>query len=429
MYVNSLKRGISLMGSSYYRPLEIHLIRSILSIILLALTMAWSLGEGLSTQTVLHVPKQYPTIQAAIDAAPQGATILVEGAYKVYYENLTIKKSLRLQAEDKPVVIRGQKRDTPTITITSDVPIQVVLEYFQVFQDANQFCISIGGKAQVLLKNQHVYAGYEAHGGIWIGGLAHLTLQDAVLSSSLLSDGLFLDSSATADIINTRISGTGASGIFLKGTAKANLLGSTISGYGVGIRLMGSAQVVVKDSVIGGNDWGIQILELREGYLPTAILENSQVSGNEIGIEVTSLSRGHLKLVTSQVSSNRRSGIYLGGEGTAELQHSLVLGNGTDPGCKSRPAPPFECIWSGIVVFEKARLKLASTEIRGNAYWGLTANLQQCGFVSNSFGGEVILEDDKNIVEGNNISGKLNGMGNPGNHPFKNLPDGQVCLP
>jgi nitrous oxidase accessory protein NosD len=412
-----------MVNSSRYKHCTIQLTIGIFFMLMLLMITCAPKG-GLSVQAVLRVPQYYPTIQAAIDAAPQGATILVEGAYKVYYENLTIKKSLRLQAEDKPVVIRGQKGDTPTITITSDVPIQVALEYFQVFQDANQFCISIGGKAQVLLKNQHVYGG-----GIWIGGLAHLTLQDAVLSSSLLSDGLFLDSSATADIINTRISGTGASGIFLKGTAKANLLGSTISGYGVGIRLMGSAQVVVKDSVIGGNDWGIKILELREGYLPTAILENSQVSGNEIGIEVTSLSRGHLKLVTSQVSSNRRSGIYLGGEGTAELQHSLVLGNGTDPGCKSRPAPPFECIWSGIVVFEKARLKLASTEIRGNAYWGLTANLQQCGFVSNSFGGEVILEDDKNIIEGNNRSGKLNGMGNPGNHPFKNLPDGQVCLP
>jgi nitrous oxidase accessory protein NosD len=370
-----------MVNSSRYKHCTIQLTIGIFFMLMLLMITCAPKG-GLSVQAVLRVPQYYPTIQAAIDAAPQGATILVEGAYKVYYENLTIKKSLRLQAEDKPVVIRGQKGDTPTITITSDVPIQVALEYFQVFQDANQFCISIGGKAQVLLKNQHVYGG-----GIWIGGLAHLTLQDAVLSSSLLSDGLFLDSSATADIINTRISGTGASGIFLKGTAKANLLGSTISGYGVGIRLMGSAQVVVKDSVIGGNDWGIKILELREGYLPTAILENSQVSGNEIGIEVTSLSRGHLKLVTSQVSSNRRSGIYLGGEGTAELQHSLVLGNGTDPGCKSRPAPPFECIWSGIVVFEKARLKLASTEIRGNAYWGLTANLQQCGFVSNSFEG------------------------------------------
>jgi nitrous oxidase accessory protein NosD len=412
-----------MVNSSRYKHCTIQLTIGIFFMLMLLMITCAPKG-GLSVQAVLRVPQYYPTIQAAIDAAPQGATILVEGAYKVYYENLTIKKSLRLQAEDKPVVIRGQKGDTPTITITSDVPIQVALEYFQVFQDANQFCISIGGKAQVLLKNQHVYGG-----GIWIGGLAHLTLQDAVLSSSLLSDGLFLDSSATADIINTRISGTGASGIFLKGTAKANLLGSTISGYGVGIRLMGSAQVVVKDSVIGGNDWGIKILELREGYLPTAILENSQVSGNEIGIEVTSLSRGHLKLVTSQVSSNRRSGIYLGGEGTAELQHSLVLGNGTDPGCKSRPAPPFECIWSGIVVFEKARLKLASTEIRGNAYWGLTANLQQCGFVSNSFEGEVTFEDDKNIIEGNNRSGKLNGMGNPGNHPFKNLPDGQVCLP
>jgi hypothetical protein len=33
------------------------------------------------------------------------------------------------------------------------------------------------------------------------------------------------------------------------------------------------------------------------------------------------------------------------------------------------------------------------------------------------------------VIAGNNKSGKLNGQGNPGNHPFKDLPDGQVCLP
>jgi hypothetical protein len=41
----------------------------------------------------------------------------------------------------------------------------------------------------------------------------------------------------------------------------------------------------------------------------------------------------------------------------------------------------------------------------------------------------VIFEDDKNVIENNNKSSVLNGMSNPGNHPFKSLPDGQVCLP
>lgn len=381
-----------------------------------------------SAQVILRVPQDYPTIQAAIDAAPADAIIRVEGIHNIYYENITIKKSVTLQAEGKPVVIRGQKRDTPTIAIISDVPIRVMLEYFQVFQDTNSYCISIGSQARVLLKNQGVYAGYDAHGGIWIGGSAHLVLQDVVISViSSLGAGLFVDNSATVDIINTYISGTlGATGIFLRGTARVNLQDSVISSYDTGIRMGGSAQVTVQNSMIAGNERGIQMM----GYLPTAILENSQISGNKIGIEVAWLSGGQLRLFNSQVSSNRQSGIYLGGKSTAELHHSLVIGNGTDSKCESRYVPPFECIWSGIVVFEEAHLKLFSTEIRANAYWGLTVALKQCGFITTDvFLGEVTFGDKNNIIEGNNKSNKLNGMGNPGNHPFKNLPDGQVCLP
>ncbi len=75
-------------------------------------------------------------------------------------------------------------------------------------------------------------------------------------------------------------------------------------------------------------------------------------------------------------------------------------------------------------------MKLRSTEIRNNATWGVAAYLPQCSAPSVPlFTFDVIFEDDKNVIENNNRSGILNGMGNPGNHPFKDLPDGQVCLP
>ncbi len=50
------------------------------------------------------------------------------------------------------------------------------------------------------------------------------------------------------------------------------------------------------------------------------------------------------------------------------------------------------------------------------------------GFPYDAFTGSVIFEGT-NIIEGNNRWGNQKGMGNPGNHPFKGLPDGQVCLP
>jgi hypothetical protein len=48
-----------------------------------------------SAQVILRVPQDYPTIQAAVDAAPEGATILIGPG--TYTENIVITKSLTLE--------------------------------------------------------------------------------------------------------------------------------------------------------------------------------------------------------------------------------------------------------------------------------------------------------------------------------------------
>ncbi len=54
-----------------------------------------SLHPRAELQPVLRVPQDYPTIQAAVDAAPEGATILIEPG--TYTENIVITKSLTLE--------------------------------------------------------------------------------------------------------------------------------------------------------------------------------------------------------------------------------------------------------------------------------------------------------------------------------------------
>lgn len=75
-------------------------------------------------QVVLKVPQDYPAIQAAIDAAPEGATIRI--APGTYSENLRITKSVHLEGSGvdvtffKPVLgFRDQDDINPVITIQS----------------------------------------------------------------------------------------------------------------------------------------------------------------------------------------------------------------------------------------------------------------------------------------------------------------------
>jgi parallel beta-helix repeat protein len=73
----------------------------------------------------IEVPKDYSTIQAAINAAAPGDLILIApGTYK---ENLTVRKSIELRGTDTGVIVDGSRaRSAPTILIqrTRDVVIQ-----------------------------------------------------------------------------------------------------------------------------------------------------------------------------------------------------------------------------------------------------------------------------------------------------------------
>ncbi|MCL6642111.1 MAG: hypothetical protein K6T71_02150, partial [Candidatus Bipolaricaulota bacterium] len=62
---------------------------------LVLLAVAWIPATSPSAQVILRVPQDYPTIQAAADAAPEGATILIGPG--TYVEQVTITKSLTFE--------------------------------------------------------------------------------------------------------------------------------------------------------------------------------------------------------------------------------------------------------------------------------------------------------------------------------------------
>ncbi len=119
------------------------------------------IGVGVSSLardacTVTVQPRE--SIQAAIDAAPEGAVILL--AAGEWQKPLTISKSLTLRGEgpDK-TTIRGQERDIALITVHNPG----------------------GQEALVVIQGLSVIGSRRV---IWLGGTLHATILDTTVSGS-----------------------------------------------------------------------------------------------------------------------------------------------------------------------------------------------------------------------------------------------------
>lgn len=384
-----------------------------LGLLLGVLIAAQDPAGGPRAQVILYVPQNYPTIQAAIDAAPEGAIILIGAPLRprgIYFEEaVVISKSVTLRAQAFTAFIRGPdpltvpKAVPAVINIISNAPIQVALENLNISQGDMDGCIWVKGPAHVTLKK--TYVSYHYDGGLLVESSAHVTLRDSI-ASGFFGIGIEVRG-AVVELINSQVAGTKENIVGISvgwASSQVSLQNSVVSGHGGGILVVGPAQVTLRDSIVVGNEVGIEAHEHPVSEQPAiVIIENSQIS------------------------SNQHAGLSIEGS-SVELRDSFIIGNGVDPKCHQLPL----ACGSGIILeAKKAQLKLRSTEIRNNATWGVAAYLPQCGAPSYvpPFPFEVIFEDDKNVIENNNRSGALNGMGNPGDHPFKNLPDGQVCLP
>jgi hypothetical protein len=150
------------------------------------------------------------------------------------------------------------------------------------------------------------------------------------------------------------------------------------------------------------------------GGLAKVIIQSSIISGNETGLTVGDLAQ--VILIDSRISNNESIGLLIVGSTQVKVQQSLITDNGT-----------------GIQISERVHLTLTDSVIKLNAGWGLVdPMLTRCGLTDYWTPlyptSQVLIFEGENTIEGNNTSNIHNGKGNPGNHPFPNLPDGQVCL-
>lgn len=216
-----------------------------------------------SLARTLRVPQDFSTIQAALDAARDGNTILVGPG--TYEGNWTITKSITLEGEDKErVILKGVQAGTSVIAISS--PVQVTVEGFSITEDSRSGSgqlvsgIMVGGFAEVTIRNNRIFriiggplVGCNLGCGIHVGGFAQATISGNEITEMGM-EAIWLDGNAEATIEGNTLTLCMSDSINVEGLAKAIIRGNWISNNGAGISLGGidlrqaSSQVTVEIS-------------------------------------------------------------------------------------------------------------------------------------------------------------------------------------
>src|SRR5262245_37148352 len=200
----------------------------------------------------LRVPQEFPTIQAAIDAAPGGATFGV--APGTYRENLAIARSPPPGSPDGAAltVIDGG-RTGPVVIASGNEIDSVTIQGFTITKGLNSFNgpgtggpggISLDSVIAVIRDNV-----IENNAGCFGAGIGARTAAATTRDNQIRNN--------TQD---ASCNGADGGGIFINGDGVTPSLiqnntvsGHTIGGRGAGIAVQGTSNLTIRDNTISGN--------------------------------------------------------------------------------------------------------------------------------------------------------------------------------
>ena len=212
-------------------------------------------GDTYVTSTVIYVPDDYPTIQAAVDAASPGDTIIVRDG--TYTENVVVNKDhLTIESENGA--------DSTTVQAANhDHVFEVTADY-----------VNISG---FTTKGA---SGYPS-AGIYLSGSDSDNVEHCNISNNNVSNSryaVYLHSSSN-NTISGNIASNNGWGIFLESGSNNQLTNNTANSNEIGILLWSSSNNIVKN-VVSNNHYGIYLSDSSNNN----IMDNTANSNNESGI-------------------------------------------------------------------------------------------------------------------------------------------------
>jgi parallel beta-helix repeat protein len=309
-----------------------------ISLIATALTLTVGIALAIpALAKTIEVPKDYQTIQAAINAAQPGDLILI--APGIYKENLTIRKSIELRGADAGVIVDGSRaRNTPTILIqrTRDVVIQN-LEI-----TGGRRGIQVERSRDVIIKNNLIQKNRRQ--GILVTDNSQGTqiIENKIFDTApdegnVLGNGIILNGDKNAQVLKNFIARSAWSGLRLL-SAVAHIEGNTFEEnqyYGIEIwpNWVDSpdvpSQATVLDNTLKGN--------VRAGIFITeesiAVIENNQIldtardRDNQYGHGVWVADGAQVSLTGNVVAGSQGHGLFIE-SGRVALKANRITASG-----------------------------------------------------------------------------------------------------
>ena len=302
----------------------------LLLVFALLIAGAVTFGEEGLVCTVSVQPGQ--SIQAAIDAAPDGAVICIdEGDWQ---EDLAIEKPLTLRGQGSgKTIIRGDASPSGVLAI---------------------YCLDAERSSNVSVRIEGLTITGGSGAGIVTATEIRATVSDCDLQGN--STGIDLRDESEAEIVNCRIlqntfgiqglhsaqatvanctvSGNRVGGIGLAFSAGIAISNSSISENGrSGVILSGSAQATITSSTVADNDGdGVTLNDLAQATLTDCDVmengfENAQAGRwNADGIRLND--EAQVSLSDCNIAGNAEEGIYLQDAAKAVVSDSTISANG-----------------------------------------------------------------------------------------------------
>jgi parallel beta-helix repeat protein len=314
--------------------------------------LALASAQPAAAATTIRVPQDQPTIQAGIDTASPGDTVLV--AAGLYVENIDFRgKEITVKSESgRNVTIIDGGHVGPVVRINASSGQRPVLRGFTIRNGANEGGVVTSGGPAVIEKNKITGNATCGEGG----GV------DASFSSAVIRQNMITNNRQQACS-----GGPGGGGIAIRGAGTVQVIDNRITGnshgsFGGGISLFAAGAPTISGNRIqnnsaGNEGGGIWIVNQSDATIVNNIITgNTSGAGGGIYWLVPSGAIGPA-VVNNTIASNgatNGSAVFADGfDAQARLVNNILVGSGTAAvlycGNFNDPFPPqisFNDVWN-----------------------------------------------------------------------------------